>query len=135
MNKIEFQDYPSTETPLNAENLNQMQDNIENEIGNLSLRCETITGLNLGAGATYQLELPKGCLWVEPLVQSRGSEYSGGVFLTVGASHTYVVNNDLISTDKGIWMMVSNTGLVTISDYAHCGAVVTGFRIWHYGTK
>jgi len=32
MNKIEFQDYPSTETPLNAENLNKMQTNIENEI-------------------------------------------------------------------------------------------------------
>lgn len=29
MKKIEFQDYPSTETPLSAENLNQMQTNIE----------------------------------------------------------------------------------------------------------
>lgn len=32
MNKINFQNLPSTATPLNAENLNQMQDNIENEI-------------------------------------------------------------------------------------------------------
>lgn len=32
MNKIEFQDYPSTKTPLNAENLNQLQDNIEEAI-------------------------------------------------------------------------------------------------------
>ena len=32
MKKIKFQDYPSTETPLNAENLNSMQDNIENAI-------------------------------------------------------------------------------------------------------
>ena len=32
MKKIEFQDYPSTETPLNAENLNQMQENIEDAI-------------------------------------------------------------------------------------------------------
>ena len=35
MKKIEFQDYPSTETPLNAENLNGMQDNIEKAINEL----------------------------------------------------------------------------------------------------
>lgn len=32
MNKINFKDLPSTETPLSASNLNQMQTNIENEI-------------------------------------------------------------------------------------------------------
>lgn len=32
MNKINWQNAPSTATPINAENLNQMQDNIENEI-------------------------------------------------------------------------------------------------------
>ena len=32
MSLIEFQDYPSTETPLNAEILNQLQVNIENAL-------------------------------------------------------------------------------------------------------
>ena len=31
MNLIEFQDYPSTETPLNASNLNQVQTNVKEE--------------------------------------------------------------------------------------------------------
>lgn len=35
MNKINFQNLPSTATPLNAENLNQMQSNIENAINSL----------------------------------------------------------------------------------------------------
>lgn len=55
MNKIEFQDYPSTETPLNAENLNQMQTNIEEEIN----KAKTVTltggwlhGVNANGGAT-----------------------------------------------------------------------------------
>lgn len=32
MEKIDFKDYPNTDTPINAENLNEMQDNIENDI-------------------------------------------------------------------------------------------------------
>ena len=32
MNKITFKDYPDTTTPLNANNLNQLQSNIENAI-------------------------------------------------------------------------------------------------------
>ncbi len=32
MNKIKFEDLPSTKTPINSENLNQMQDNIENDL-------------------------------------------------------------------------------------------------------
>ena len=35
MEKINFKDLPSTETPINAENLNQMQDNIEDAIGEI----------------------------------------------------------------------------------------------------
>ena len=36
MNKINFKNYPDTSTPLSAENLNQMQSNIENEINSLN---------------------------------------------------------------------------------------------------
>lgn len=32
MRKINWEDYPSTATPINADNLNAMQDNIESEI-------------------------------------------------------------------------------------------------------
>lgn len=35
MQKINFQDYPNTTTPINATNLNQLQTNVENSINNL----------------------------------------------------------------------------------------------------
>ena len=45
MNKINFQNLPSTATPLNAENLNQMQSNIENAINNI-LQSGTTNNVN-----------------------------------------------------------------------------------------
>lgn len=35
MEKINFQDLPNTDTPINSKNLNQLQTNVENEINNL----------------------------------------------------------------------------------------------------
>lgn len=46
MEKINFQDYPSTDTPVNSTNLNDLQDNIEADIGTLS-ELETITKTDL----------------------------------------------------------------------------------------
>lgn len=37
MQKINFQNLPSTETPLNATNLNQLQQNVENEFNNTKI--------------------------------------------------------------------------------------------------
>lgn len=42
MEKIEFKDLPSTDTPINAENLNKIQTNIEIAINNIN-KCKTIT--------------------------------------------------------------------------------------------
>lgn len=36
MEKINFQDLPSTSTPIDSANLNLLQDNVENDIGDLS---------------------------------------------------------------------------------------------------
>lgn len=36
MEKINFQDYPSTDTPINSTNLNGLQDNVEADIGDLT---------------------------------------------------------------------------------------------------
>lgn len=40
MNKINFEDYPSEETPISAGNLNNMQDNIEIAIANAGMSQE-----------------------------------------------------------------------------------------------
>jgi hypothetical protein len=42
MQKITFKDYPDTTTPLNANNLNQMQTNVENAISENTRSIETI---------------------------------------------------------------------------------------------
>lgn len=40
MNKINFENYPSEETPLSAENLNAIQDNIETAISNIEIAIQ-----------------------------------------------------------------------------------------------
>lgn len=46
MEKINFTNYPNTDKPINAENLNQMQTNIENEIEGSKLKSAILVGLN-----------------------------------------------------------------------------------------
>ena len=136
MDKINFAN--NSAPYINAENLNQMQDNIENEIGNLRLRYKTITGLQLGAGSNYQLTLPATAVWVEPLVDCWGNTTAGGTLVPIGGGAVYVVNNDKAIADtvyRGIWVTCHYDGTVLISDYRHCGLDIKGFRIWYLGTE
>ena len=64
------------------------------------IKNKGITGLSLNAGDTYQLELPANTLFVEPLIASHGSQYSGGQFLTPGTAFSYITNNDNISSEN-----------------------------------
>ena len=100
------------------------------KIGSL-IQKQLIDNLSLSAGDSYQLTLPNNVLFIEPLIASRGSQTSGGQFLTVGTGFSYFANNDLSATYSGIWISCLNDGLVRISDYRHCGAIVTGFRLWY----
>lgn len=53
MNKIEFKNLPDTSTPLNAENLNTMQDNIEGEIA--TKIDKKIVATNLSTAGWYRV--------------------------------------------------------------------------------
>ena len=46
MEKINFTNYPNMDKPINAENLNQMQTNIENGIDTSKLKSAILVGLN-----------------------------------------------------------------------------------------
>lgn len=137
MQKINFENKPDTSSPINASNLNALQDNIEDAIDEVDNKLPSIitfnkiTNLNLNAGDTYQLNLPANTLFVEPLVASSGSTESGGQFVVPGESFSRIVNNDNNSGQNGIWISCDASGLITISNYRHCGSVVTGFRIWY----
>lgn len=116
-----------TETTLNDVETNN------NKLSSI-LKNKGVAGLNLYPGDTYQLDLPKNSIFVEPLVSSHGSETSGGQFITIGTGYSYITNNDNTNNEnihRGMWISCSYEGLVTISAYRHCGSSVTGFRIWY----
>ena len=52
MEKIIFEDLPSTNTPLNAQNLNKIQDNVENEINFIKEKNIITLGLNTDINLT-----------------------------------------------------------------------------------
>lgn len=54
MTKIEFKNLPDTSTPLSAENLNTMQDNIETAIDNVSIDLDTETSTTSTNGIENQ---------------------------------------------------------------------------------
>lgn len=137
MQKINFENKPSTDSPITAGNLNLLQDNVEDAIDEVDnklssiITFDKIAGLSLNSGDTYQLNLPANTLFIEPLVASNGSTESGGQFIVPGEPFSRIVNNDNDSSQNGIWISCDVSGLITISNYRHCGSIVTGFRVWY----
>lgn len=102
-------------------------------LNNFKVTCMLITGLSLDAGVKYQLTLPENTIFVEPLLESYGSDYSGGSFVVPGGGYSYLTNTSYMpnSSYKGIYVSCNISGLIDISSYRHCGAQVHGFRIWY----
>lgn len=116
--------WDSKSISYNQETLNAILDRIQ-------VACSTITGLSLIADTEYQLTLPNRCIFIEPLLEGYGSDYSGGQFVVPGGAFTYITSTDFESTYKGIWIRCESNGKVHISSYRHNGAKVTGFRLWY----
>ena len=99
------------------------------------LQSQTVSGLNLGVGASYNLTLPENAIWVEPLINTSGNPNgAGGTLVPIGRGYTYCINTDnpvVAGGFLGIWVSVSTDGLVTTSEYRHCGNAIKGFRIWY----
>lgn len=137
-------EYPVTETTytggtnLDADTFNTMQDNIEEAIDGAiqrTFKSKTVwTTSPLNAGDNYQLSLPDGAIFVEPLIQCSGNATAGGSFVAVNGGYIYCNNIDNPSNGKtGIWVRCSITGEIAISEYNHCGNKIVGFRIWYFG--
>lgn len=60
MEKITFEDLPSTRTPLNAENLNKIQDSIETEINEINEKF-----LNIYEKNEYSTEEQRIGIWID----------------------------------------------------------------------
>ena len=94
-----------------------------------------VQNLDLGSGAEYQLSLPNGCFMVEPLFKTDGSDYSGGSFIIPGGTYTYLTNTSSTGTFRGVYVVCSYSGKITISTYQHCGSKIKGFKMWYLGTN
>ena len=98
MNKINFENLPSTNTPLNAENLNQMQTNIENAING---------GTALWTGASLMMEDQSVNLSQNISNQNNGiiliwSPYQNGQTQNWGFVHTFISKYQLQLTGSGV---------------------------------
>lgn len=126
MQKINFQDLPSTSTPIDSTNLNLLQQNVENDIGDLSTLNTTEKSSLVGAinetsnniglkvydrtipeaerigseGGTYLFDSTpfKRIMFVEPLFSLPGSDASGGSLLNYGSGFSYVFTSGLTAS-------------------------------------
>lgn len=81
MQKINFENKPSTNSPINADNLNLLQDNVEDAIDEVSddiIYVEYTQNYSIDAGAgtrsrvTFQTSVPAGYNWVGYEIVSNG---------------------------------------------------------------
>ena len=81
MQKINFENKPSTNSPINADNLNLLQDNVEDAIDEVSddiIFVEYTQNYSLSSGAgthsrvTFQTSVPAGYNWVGYEIVSNG---------------------------------------------------------------
>ena len=81
MQKINFENKPSTNSPINADNLNLLQDNVEDAIDEVSddiIFVEYTQNYSLSGGAgtssrvTFQTSVPAGYNWVGYEIVSNG---------------------------------------------------------------
>lgn len=136
--KQSWENLPNKTTSIDSERLNHIEDGIYRNslnIEGLKISYQSVTDLNIQGGESNKLSLPSKTIFVEPLVKSSGYEYSGGQFLTPGEEYTYLTNNDTEGQYRGMWVNCSAEGLVTVSTYKHCSAIVKGFRICYLSSN
>ena len=81
MQKINFENKPSTNSPINADNLNLLQDNVEDAIDEVSddiiyveytQNYSITTGAGTHSRVTFQTSVPAGYNWVGYEIVSNG---------------------------------------------------------------
>lgn len=139
MDKINFQNLPSTETPINADNLNKLQDNVENAINVLNNKVKN-RGV-IKAGETYSYPINNFCGLIFARVLTGYCEYFR-IYAFGGSNkyaysfqeiqnHTYEGNQNARATfnmvndenTSNVIFEISNTGSVDLEyqvTYMNC---------------
>lgn len=128
MNKIEFKNLPDTTTPLSAENLNQLQDNMEDAIVPIKL---VSVGTTAPATATigdmyYNTTDNKIYTAIAKNTWDSGSEPRyDGFYIDINNHNTYYYNGtSLVISSNEILTSLSDIG-ITITDDTTLDAIVT----------
>lgn len=140
MNKITFKDLPSTETPINAENLNLMQENIENTIESKTLLWEGIasardsitlnddyTKYNFLHIVTGTETLDFGSALIASTI-STGNEIDASKLYVNGNGQTQIHsarffttgNNKTLTLDNAIYQITSSANVASLKDPVAC---------------
>ncbi len=84
MEKINFQNLPNTTTPVNASNLNQLQDNVEND---LITKLKVVASENLISGQSKTYSLPYTTSTLYFIITHANGGNSAGIYLTFQLSN------------------------------------------------
>lgn len=130
MQKIDFENYPSTATPINATNLNAIQDNTETAINSVISEITSLISFNTiddieGSITIGNVGIEWGVVQVTPSSGSSPNFYGSaqvnfkntykkapGMFANLGAGYTSVSNVATINvgnTSGSVWMTASLT--------------------------
>lgn len=133
MEKIIFEDLPSTETPLNAENLNQIQTNMENAINEVNNKFnysteEQIVGTWIDKKPIYRRVFTLGIL---------GGEEINKIF-TISGDYALIINKIFYMSNTGTRnsTIPINTDTLSITCFAETQAdgsiLITANRKYSY---
>lgn len=109
MQKITFQNYPSTNTPVSADNLNLLQTNVENGISDLVniVSSGAVTG-NVKIG---NIGIEWGTVSVTP--SSGSNPYYGSTAVTF--ANTYAFSPSMIANLGAGYQSVTNVATISVS--------------------
>lgn len=111
MEKIIFEDLPSTNTPINAENLNKIQENVENEINNKFKYSteEQIIGTWIDGKPLYRKKIT-----ITEIGTGTSLNIENMENIFIDATHSYIYwNNDYVfPIDRAMFILDKITGTI-----------------------
>lgn len=122
MTKITFKDLPDTTTPLNASNLNTMQENIEDAIDNVAITLDSAVSTSSTNGVENQAITNYVDTEITDVLQDAEDYADGkisnsyGTSQTIGYSQQYI-NNNIKTKTTTLWSGSKNTtGDISLND-------------------
>lgn len=100
---------------------------------NLKFKSQTNYVDDMGPDTNYQIPYPNGKpIFVEPLFNMDGTDFSGGHFVIPGSQYTYIPCKERPGSGfTGVYVYCSYDLHISISAYCHCGTIIKGFRTWY----